>query len=124
MIALGAIGVVVLALLGMPLFAVVLAVAMLCFAASDISLWAIPIEIFGLAYKPLLVALPLFTFAGYVMAEAKTSERLMNVTRSLVGWFFQAVWRSSDSSPVRCLLHSPEQQVSPSSHLERCCYPC
>ena len=78
--------VVLLALLGAPLFAVVLAAAMLGFTAAGIDLSVIAINIYDMTDKPLLVALPFFTFAGYLMAEANASERLMALTRALVGW--------------------------------------
>ncbi len=74
------------ALLGAPLFAIVLAAAMLGFLASDIDLAVVAIELYRISDTPLLVALPFFTFAGYVMAAANTSERLMGVVRSLFGW--------------------------------------
>ncbi|MFP6796705.1 MAG: TRAP transporter large permease subunit [Pseudomonadales bacterium] len=82
----GILAVIVVALLGAPLFAVVLAAAMLGFLATDVSLSVVAIEIYRITDTPLLVALPLFTFAGYVMAEAKTSERLMALTRAVFGW--------------------------------------
>ena len=74
------------ALLGAPLFAIVLAAAMLGFLASDIDLAVVAIELYRISDTPLLVALPFFTFAGYVMASANTSERLMGLVRSLFGW--------------------------------------
>ena len=46
----------------------------------------IAINIYDMTDKPLLVALPFFTFAGYLMAAAKSSERLMGLTRALFGW--------------------------------------
>ena len=86
MIYLGIILLVLSALLGAPLFAVVLGAAMLGFIATDVDLAVVAIELYRITDTPLLVALPLFTFAGYLMAESKTSERLMNLTRSLFGW--------------------------------------
>lgn len=86
MIYLGIAFLVLAAFLGAPLFAVVLGAAMLGFIATDVDLAVVAIEIYRITDTPLLVALPLFTFAGYVMAESKTSERLMNLTRSLFGW--------------------------------------
>lgn len=77
---------IVLALLGMPLFAVVLAAAMLGFIAAGVDLSIVVQELYKLTNSALLINLPLFTFAGYVMAEANTSERLMNLTRGLFGW--------------------------------------
>ncbi len=71
---------------GMPLFAVILAVAMIGFASGGIDLSVIAIEIYRLADTPLLLALPLFTLAGYVMAESRTSERLVRLTQAILGW--------------------------------------
>ena len=71
---------------GAPLFVVILGAAMLGFLASGIDLTVIAIELHRIATTPLLVALPLFTFAGYVLAEANTSQRLMDLMRALFGW--------------------------------------
>ncbi len=70
---------------GAPLFAVLMAGAMLGFLAADIDLSVVAIEIYRIVDTPLLVALPLFTYSGYVLAEAKTSERLVNLVQSLFG---------------------------------------
>ena len=77
---------VLLTLMGMPLFAVILAVALVGFHSSGVDLSVIAIEIYRLADTPLLLALPLFTLAGYVMAESRTSERLVRLTRVFLGW--------------------------------------
>jgi C4-dicarboxylate transporter DctM subunit len=74
------------ALLGAPLFVVILAAAMLGFYSADIPLTVIPIEIYRLIDTPLLLALPLFTFAGYVLAESQLSTRLVNLTQVFLGW--------------------------------------
>jgi len=73
------------ALAGAPLFAVLMAGAMLGFYAADIPLTVVAIEVYRIVDTPLLVALPLFTYSGYVLAEAKTSERLVNLVQSLFG---------------------------------------
>ncbi len=86
MIWLGIAVVALMALLGAPLFAVVLAAAMLGFLATGVDLSVVAIAIYDMTDKPLLVALPFFAFAGYLMAAAKTSERLMALTRALFGW--------------------------------------
>ena len=39
-----------------------------------------------LAGSPVLVSIPLFTFAGYVFAEGKTPQRLVRVTHAAFGW--------------------------------------
>ena len=72
---------------GLPLFLGILAAAMLGFVATDVPFGAIPIEIFRLANTPILLAIPLFTFAGYLLAQGGTSTRLVNFSRSLFGWF-------------------------------------
>ena len=75
-----------LTILGAPLFVVILAVALIGFYALGIDLSVIAIEIYRLADTPLLVALPLFTFTGYLMAKSRTSERLVRLTREFLGW--------------------------------------
>jgi len=86
MIVLGVIAVIVLALLGAPLFAVVLAGAMLGFYSNEIDLAVVAIELYRLTDTPLLVALPLFTFSGYLLSESNTSKRLVDLMQALVGW--------------------------------------
>jgi tripartite ATP-independent transporter DctM subunit len=83
---LGSAVIALLALFGTPLFTVILAAAMLGFYISDIPLTVIPIEIYRLVDTPLLLALPLFTFAGYILAESHLSTRLVKVTASFLGW--------------------------------------
>ena len=75
-----------LALGGMPLFAVVLLGAMLGFYASGIDLTVVVIELYRIADTPLLVSLPLFTFSGYLMTEANTAKRLMALADAFFGW--------------------------------------
>ncbi|MYH14899.1 MAG: TRAP transporter large permease subunit [Gammaproteobacteria bacterium] len=74
------------ALAGAPLIAVLMGAAMLSFLASGIDLAAVPIEVYRIVDTPLLVALPLFTYAGYVLAESNTSQRLVAVVESFFGW--------------------------------------
>ncbi|MCZ6889857.1 MAG: TRAP transporter large permease subunit [Gammaproteobacteria bacterium] len=86
MIWLGVVGIAAMAMLGAPLFSVMLAAAMLGFVAVDVDLAVVAIEMYRITDTPLLVALPFFTFAGYLMAESGTSQRLMVLTRALFGW--------------------------------------
>jgi tripartite ATP-independent transporter DctM subunit len=81
-----ALALILLALLGAPLFAVILAVAMAGFWSLGVDLSVIAIELYRLADTPALVALPLFTFAGYLLGESQTSRRLVRLTRALLGW--------------------------------------
>ena len=76
----------VLALFGMPLFAVILSLALVGFYSSGIDLSVITIEIYRLTNTPLLLALPLFTFAGYLLSRGNTSHRLVSLSRAFLGW--------------------------------------
>lgn len=86
MTSLSILAIIALAISGAPIFVVILAAAMAGFYATDISLEVIAIEVYRIADTPLLVALPLFTLAGYILAESNTSKRLVNVSQALIGW--------------------------------------
>jgi len=74
------------AILGAPLFTILLAVAMVGFYSQGIDLSAVAIEIYRIADMPLLLALPFFAFAGYVVGHSRTSERLVRLTQVFLGW--------------------------------------
>jgi len=76
----------ILALLGAPLFSIIAAAALLGFYRSGIDLSAVPIEFYRLAEMPILLAIPLFTFAGYLLSESQAAARLVRLTQSLLGW--------------------------------------
>ncbi len=77
---------IILALLGAPLFAVIAAGAMWGFYQSEIDLAVMAIEFFRLAEMPMLVSIPLFTFAGYLLSEGQAPARLVRLSRALLGW--------------------------------------
>ncbi len=76
-----------LALLGMPLFAVIAAGALYGFHNEGVDLAVVSIEIKRLASIPVLLAIPLFTFAGYLLGESHAPKRLVRVSNALLGWF-------------------------------------
>ncbi|MDY7034721.1 MAG: TRAP transporter large permease subunit [Thermodesulfobacteriota bacterium] len=78
--------VILLTILGLPIFVGILAAAMLGLYANQVEFSAISIEIFRLANTPVLLAIPLFTFAGYLLGEGRTSARLVRFSRSMFGW--------------------------------------
>jgi C4-dicarboxylate transporter DctM subunit len=86
LISLSILAIIALAISGAPIFIVILAAAMLGFSVTEIPLEVIAIEIYRIADTPLLVALPLFTLTGYILAESNTSKRLVNVSQALIGW--------------------------------------
>ena len=71
---------------GLPLFVGILGAALIGLYTSDVEFTAIPIEIVRLANSPILLAIPLFTFAGYLLSQGGTSTRLVRFSRSLLGW--------------------------------------
>jgi C4-dicarboxylate transporter DctM subunit len=77
---------ILLAVLGTPLFAIIAAGALVGFASSDIDLMVVPMEIFRVSEIPVLIAIPLFTFAGYLLGESDAPRRLVRVTNVLLGW--------------------------------------
>ena len=81
-----AVALILLALLGMPLFAVIGAAALLGFHAAEVDLSVAAIELYRLAEMPTLLAIPLFTFAGYLLSESGAPVRLVALTRALLGW--------------------------------------
>lgn len=80
------IALILLALLGVPLFAVIAASAMWGFHQAGVDLSAVPIEFFGLSETPVLVAIPLFTFAGFLLSEGGAPQRLVRLSDALLGW--------------------------------------
>ena len=77
---------VLLALFGAPLFIVIAAIALLSFHFAGIDTAAVIVELYRLASAPTLIAIPLFTFAGYVLAESKSPKRLVDLAKALFGW--------------------------------------
>ncbi len=77
---------ILLALLGAPLFSIIAAIALLSFYFLGIDTSAVIVEMYRLASAPTLLAIPLFTFAGYILAESKAPKRLVNLSNALFGW--------------------------------------
>ena len=75
-----------LALAGTPVFALLGALALWLFAGAGIDSSAVIIELARLASLPSLIAIPLFTFAGYVLAESGAPRRLVALAEALFGW--------------------------------------
>ena len=75
-----------LALAGAPLFAIIAAVAFIAFSAAGIDPAALIAELYRLVDFPALIAIPLFTFAGYVLAESQAPRRLISLAQAMFGW--------------------------------------
>jgi C4-dicarboxylate transporter DctM subunit len=82
-IALGALAVAT--ALGIPAFATLGGAALILFWAIGQPIASIPIGHYSLVTNPTLPTMPLFTLAGFVVAEGKAPQRLIEVFRALFG---------------------------------------
>lgn len=71
---------------GAPLFAIISAIGLLAFNAAGIDTAALIAELYRLVDFPALIAIPLFTFAGYLLAESQGPRRLVHLAQALFGW--------------------------------------
>jgi len=78
--------IILLALSGTPLFIVLSASALLAYHSVDLHPANIIVEITRLATMPTLLAIPLFTFAGYMISESNTPKRVINLVKAFFGW--------------------------------------
>jgi C4-dicarboxylate transporter DctM subunit len=74
-------------LLGVPAFVTLGGTALILFWGVDQPIAAIPIAHYDLVTNPSLPTLPLFTLAGYFLAEGGAPQRLVRVFYSLFGQF-------------------------------------
>jgi tripartite ATP-independent transporter DctM subunit len=72
--------------LGGPIFAALGGFALLFFLKDGVTIAAVPVETYRLAVFPTLAAIPLFTLTGFVLSEARASQRLLSVFRAGFGW--------------------------------------
>ena len=77
---------IIIALIGAPLFTVIAAGAILASFSADISPDIIIIEMHRLAASPNMIAIPLFTFAGVLMSSGGAPRRLVDFYRAAFGW--------------------------------------
>ncbi len=77
-------GILFLAFLGTPLYAVIGLGGLLAFHYAEIDSAAIFIELYRVASAPTLIAIPLFTFAGFILAESQTPQRLTRLSQTLL----------------------------------------
>ena len=74
------------ALFGGALFVLLGGLAILGYAAAGDPISSIIIDLNRLARNPTIMTIPLFTFAGYVMAESNAPKRLIALAQTSVGW--------------------------------------
>ena len=74
------------ALLGLPIFAVLGGIALVCFFGDGVPAAALPVETYRLVVSPTIPAIPLFTLTGFILASGHAAERLVRLFRALLGW--------------------------------------
>jgi C4-dicarboxylate transporter DctM subunit len=77
---------VLMALAGAPLFAIIAGIGLLAFNATGTDTAALIAELYRLVDFPALIAIPLFTFAGFVLAESQAPRRMVNLAQAVFGW--------------------------------------
>jgi len=76
-----------LAFWGVPLFVVIgMATLYSLHFIANVDTSAMMGEIYRLTSTPAFVAIPLFIYAGYVMAESKCADRIIRLSKALIGW--------------------------------------
>jgi C4-dicarboxylate transporter, DctM subunit len=77
---------IILAIIGMPLFAILGAGGIYASHNADLNPVVLIIEMYRLSSQPNLIAIPLFTFAGMVMAAGGGPQRLIILFDAFFGW--------------------------------------
>jgi tripartite ATP-independent transporter DctM subunit len=72
--------------LGAPIFVILGGAAVLLFMAEGVTPATVLVETYALSTSPTLPAIPLFTLAGFLLAEGEASDRLLRVFRAWFGW--------------------------------------
>lgn len=71
---------------GAPIFVGLGGLAVLLFWFHSVPTAAVPAEMYRIVVSPILPTIPLFTLAGYILAEGGASRRLIQVFRDVFGW--------------------------------------
>ena len=81
-----AILIILLMFFGAPVFVIISALALVLLFSGQIDSSAMIIEMYRMATTPILVAIPLFTFAGYLLSESGAPRRLIRLSDAIIGW--------------------------------------
>ncbi|MFQ5604213.1 MAG: TRAP transporter large permease subunit [bacterium] len=82
----GVIFILVLALLGMPLYTVLGGIGLLLFFSAGIPIAALPAETYRLVTQPVLPSIPLFALAGTVLAAGGAPKTLVKLVQAWTSW--------------------------------------
>ncbi len=73
-------------ILGTPVFCVFAAAALLGWYMDDTSISVVGTDLFRLSSNFVLITIPLFTFAGYLLGESGAPLRIVKLSRAFFGW--------------------------------------
>jgi tripartite ATP-independent transporter DctM subunit len=71
---------------GAPIFVLLGAAALLLFRGEGVTIAAIPAETYRIVVSPVLPTIPIFTLVGILLAEGKSSGRLVRLFRAFFGF--------------------------------------
>jgi TRAP-type C4-dicarboxylate transport system permease small subunit len=71
---------------GAPIFTMIGGAALLLFWSGATPISVVAVECYRLTVSPMLPTIPLFTLAGYILAEGGTSRRLVRLFNAWFGW--------------------------------------
>ena len=72
--------------LGAPIFSILGGAAVILFMIDGVTPAVVLVETYALSVSPTLPAIPLFTLAGFLLAEGQAPVRLLRVFRAWFGW--------------------------------------
>lgn len=78
---------ILMAFAGVPLFVVISGITYIIFSKAGGYIDVIPFEAYGKLADKSVAAIPLFTIAGYVLAQGSAGKRFIELFRALFGWF-------------------------------------
>ncbi|GAB4034310.1 MAG: hypothetical protein Fur0012_14480 [Elusimicrobiota bacterium] len=74
------------ALAGAPVFSLIAVLTFILFYLAGVDISAPIVEFMRLQSMPSLISIPLFTFAGYVLASSRAPQRMLNLAKALFGF--------------------------------------
>jgi tripartite ATP-independent transporter DctM subunit len=76
----------ILAIIGMPLYTVLGGAGLVLFYTAEIPIAAIPAEAYRIVTQPVLPSIPLFALAGTVLAAGEAPRRLVRLVQAWTSW--------------------------------------
>lgn len=78
---------ILLAFMGLPLFLVITGIIYVLYSGDGTAVSDLGIDILKKFESTDVIAIPLFTIAGYLLSKGSASERFVNLFKALFGWF-------------------------------------